>query len=136
MHTRTGPDEPPGATHRLAAAANSGAANMRLTELAPGAGCGCKLSASELAAVFAAVSQEAPTDARLIVGPERSDDAGVFDLGDGRTMVQSVDVFTPVVDDAFDWGRVAAANALSDIYSMGARPVTALKILCWPRALG
>ncbi|MFV0316014.1 MAG: selenide, water dikinase SelD [Microthrixaceae bacterium] len=125
MDTRSEPGAPGGATD-----------TVRLTDHAPGAGCGCKLSASELAAVFAAVSHEAPTDARLIVGPERSDDAGVFDLGDGRTMVQSVDVFTPVVDDAFDWGRIAAANALSDIYAMGARPVTALQILCWPRALG
>lgn len=112
-----------------------GAPDLRLTMHAPGAGCGCKLSASELQQLLGAVSASVPADPRVLVGPELSDDAGVFDLGDGRTLVQSVDVFTPVVDDAFDWGRIAAANALSDIYAMGATPVTALQILCWPRDL-
>jgi len=61
------------------------------------------------------------------------DDAGVYSLGDGRALVQTVDIFTPVVDDPVDWGRVAAANALSDIYAMGATPLTALQYLAWPR---
>jgi selenide,water dikinase len=69
----------------------------------------------------------------LIVGLETGDDAGVYALGDGRALVQTVDIFTPVVDSARDWGRIAAANALSDIYAMAARPLTALQYLAWPR---
>lgn len=69
----------------------------------------------------------------LIVGIQTSDDAGVFALGDGRSLVQTVDIFTPVVDSPFDWGRVAAANALSDVYAMGGTPITALQYLAWPR---
>ena len=61
------------------------------------------------------------------------DDAGVFELGDGRALVQTVDIFTPVVDSPLDWGRIAAANALSDIYAMGAQPLTALQYIGWPR---
>ncbi len=63
----------------------------------------------------------------------RADDAGVFALGDGRALIQTVDIFTPVVDGAYDWGRIAAANALSDVYAMGGTPVTALSYLAWPR---
>ena len=69
----------------------------------------------------------------LIVGIGTSDDAGVFALGDGRVLIQTVDIFTPVVDSARDWGRIAAANALSDIYAMAATPLTALQYLAWPR---
>lgn len=64
---------------------------------------------------------------------ETGDDAGVYALGDGRALVQTVDIFTPVVDSARDWGRIAAANALSDIYAMAAKPLTALQYLAWPR---
>jgi selenide, water dikinase len=71
----------------------------------------------------------------LIVGIGTSDDAGVFTLGNGRALIQTVDIFTPVVDSPRDWGRIAAANALSDIYAMGATPVTALQYLAWPRDL-
>ena len=69
----------------------------------------------------------------LLVGTAASDDAGVFRLPDGRALVQTVDFFTPVVDDPYDWGRIAAANALSDLYAMGARPITALQMVGWPR---
>jgi selenide,water dikinase len=69
----------------------------------------------------------------LLIGIGTSDDAGVYALGDGRALVQTVDIFTPVVDEAIDWGRIAAANALSDIYAMGATPLTALQYLAWPR---
>ncbi len=69
----------------------------------------------------------------LLIGIGTSDDAGVYALGDGRALVQTVDIFTPVVDDPVDWGRIAAANALSDIYAMGASPLTALQYLAWPR---
>lgn len=73
------------------------------------------------------------THADLLVGIGNSDDAGVFALENGRALVQTVDIFTPVVDSPRDWGRIAAANALSDIYAMGATPVTALQYLAWPR---
>ncbi len=69
----------------------------------------------------------------LLVGIGTGDDAGVYSLGDGRVLVQTVDIFTPVVDSPRDWGRIAAANALSDIYAMGAKPLTALQFLAWPR---
>jgi selenide,water dikinase len=69
----------------------------------------------------------------LLVGFGLSDDGGVFDLGNGSALVQTVDFFTPVVDGAYDWGRIAAANALSDVYAMGGRPLTALQLLGWPR---
>lgn len=75
----------------------------------------------------------ATTHPDLLVGIQTSDDAGVFSLGDGRSLVQTVDIFTPVVDSPFDWGRVAAANALSDVYAMGGTPMTALQYLAWPR---
>jgi selenide,water dikinase len=67
------------------------------------------------------------------VGIATGDDAGVFALGDGRALIQTVDIFTPVVDSPADWGRIAAANALSDIYAMGGTPITALQYLAWPR---
>lgn len=72
--------------------------------------------------------------ADLLVGIATSDDAGVFRLDDGRALVQSVDFFAPIVDEPYDWGRIAAANALSDIYAMGGRPLTALQLVGWPRS--
>ena len=106
----------------------------RLTEYSHGAGCACKLSAAELAEIIDPVRRHAATShPDLVVGLSTSDDAGVFALGDGRVLVQTVDIFTPVVDSPTDWGRIAAANALSDIYAMGATPVTALQYLAWPR---
>ena len=68
----------------------------------------------------------------LLVGVETRDDAGAFRLPDGRVLIQTVDFFTPVVDDPADWGRIAAANALSDVYAMGGAPITALQLVCWP----
>lgn len=69
----------------------------------------------------------------LLIGVADADDAGVYSLGDGRALIQTVDIFTPVVDSPYDWGRIAAANALSDIYAMGGTPLTALNYLAWPR---
>jgi selenide,water dikinase len=69
----------------------------------------------------------------LLVGLDEADDAGVYQLADGTALVQTVDFFTPIVDDPFDWGRIAAANALSDVYAMGGTPLTALSIVGWPR---
>ncbi len=69
----------------------------------------------------------------LLIGLREADDAAVYRIDDGRALVQTVDFFTPVVDDPYDWGRIAAANALSDIYVMGGRPITALQLVAWPR---
>jgi selenide,water dikinase len=92
------------------------------------------LGPDELAVVMGAVrGHAAASHPDLLVGVEASDDAGVYDLGDGRVMIQTVDIFTPVVDDPGDWGRIAAANALSDEYAMGGTPLTALQYLAWPR---
>ncbi len=74
-----------------------------------------------------------PTGVELLVGPETADDAAVFRLPSGELVAQSVDFFTPIVDEAYDWGRIAAANALSDIYAMGGEPLTALQLIGWPR---
>lgn len=79
------------------------------------------------------IDHPAATHPDLSVGLATGDDAGVYALGDGRALVQTVDIFTPVVDLPRDWGRIAAANALSDIYAMGATPLTALQYLAWPR---
>lgn len=77
----------------------------------------------------------AATHPDLIVGTSTSDDAGVYRLSDERALVQTVDFFTPVVDDPYDWGRIAAANALSDVYAMGGTPLTALQMVGWPRGV-
>jgi selenide, water dikinase len=79
------------------------------------------------------IDHPATTHPDLMVGMATGDDAGVYALGDGRALVQTVDIFTPVVDSPHDWGRIAAANALSDIYAMGATPLTALQYVAWPR---
>jgi len=106
---------------------------MKLTEFNPGSGCGCKLGPEALQCILAASGvrsdDEWPT---LWVGHEHADDAAVVDLGDGRGLVQTVDFFTPIVDDPYDFGRIAATNALSDVYAMGGRPISALALLAWP----
>src|SRR5205085_8695338 len=73
-----------------------------------------------------------PTDANLLVGLATGDDAGVYRLSDDLAMVQTVDFFTPIVDDPYQFGQIAAANSLSDVYAMGGRPITAMNILCYP----
>jgi len=88
----------------------------------------------ELAQVLRHV-QTRSVDAALLVGLDAPDDAAVYKVSDDQAIVQTVDYFTPIVDDAHDWGRIAAANALSDVYAMGARPVTALNLVGWPRTL-
>jgi selenide,water dikinase len=106
----------------------------QLTRYSHGAGCACKLGAAELTQVLGPViDHPATTHPDLTVGLATSDDAGVYALGDGRALVQTVDIFTPVVNSPRDWGRIAAANALSDIYAMGATPLTALQYIAWPR---
>lgn len=106
-----------------------------LTSLAAGAGCGCKLPASELFPIVSGLP--AQDDPRLLVGSASSDDAAVFRVSDDLALVQTIDFFTPVVDDPFDFGRIAAANALSDVYAMGGTPLTALNVVAFPlRSLG
>jgi selenide,water dikinase len=112
---------------------------VRLTQYAHGGGCACKIPPGELEAVLAGLRPRPglePPDAygRLLVGLDTGDDAAVVAAPDGGpAFVLTTDFFTPVVDDAYDWGRIAAANALSDIYAMGGRPVVAVNILGWPR---
>ena len=101
-------------------------AKRRLTELSHGAGCACKISAAQLAPILDGLPSLA--DPRLIVDGSTMDDAAVYQLSEDLAIVQSVDFFTPIVDDPYDFGRIAAANALSDLYAMGARPVLALNI--------
>ncbi len=101
-----------------------------LTSLSHGAGCGCKLSAADLRPIVAGLAR--PTDPRLLVAADTADDAGVVQLTDALAIVQTVDFFTPIVDDPYAFGRIAAANALSDIYAMGATPVSALNLVAYP----
>ncbi|GAA2794103.1 selenide, water dikinase SelD [Saccharopolyspora taberi] len=105
-------------------------ATHRLTQYAHGGGCACKIPPGELEAM---VSGLAAPDASLLVGLDGGDDAAAVRLDGDRAVLSTVDFFTPVVDDPYDWGRIAAANALSDIYAMGGRPVVAVNLLCWPR---
>ncbi len=104
---------------------------FRLTTLSHGGGCGCKIAPAVLSEMLSALP--APfTDPNLLVGTENSDDAAVYKIGDGQAVVASTDFFMPIVDDPFDFGRIAATNALSDIYATGARPILALAILGVP----
>jgi selenide,water dikinase len=100
-----------------------------LTSLSHGAGCGCKLPAAELHAIVAGLPRAADPD--LLVGTETADDAGVYRVTDELALVQTVDFFTPVVDDPYQFGQIAAANALSDVYAMGGRPITALNLVAF-----
>ncbi len=104
---------------------------VRLTQFSPGAGCGCKISPAELEKILAR-SNNRPFFKNLLVGHESRDDAAVFDIGDNQAVISTTDFFTPIVDDPFDFGRIAAANALSDIYAMGGNPLMAVSILGWP----
>ncbi|WP_324787292.1 selenide, water dikinase SelD [Streptomyces sp. H51] len=112
-------------------------ATVRLTQFAHGGGCACKIPPGELEEVVAGLTAPPPAGgaAPLLVGLATGDDAAVVALP-GRqdtAVVSTADFFTPVVDDPYDWGRVAAANALSDVYAMGGRPVLAVNLLAWPR---
>jgi selenide, water dikinase len=103
-----------------------------LTSLSHGAGCGCKLPAADLLPIVRGLPPA--TAPELLVGSATSDDAAVWRISDELALVQTIDFFTPVVDDPYDFGRIAAANALSDVYAMGGRPLTALNVVAWPLA--
>jgi selenide,water dikinase len=101
-----------------------------LTSLSHGAGCGCKLGAADIGPIVR--SLPGSDDPRLLVGSATADDAGVVRVRDDLALVQTADFFTPIVDDPYDFGRIAAANALSDIYAMGAEPLSALNLVAFP----
>jgi selenide, water dikinase len=104
----------------------------RLTSLSPGAGCACKLPLAKLEELFASLGQIEPASGDLLVGALEGDDGAVLRLDDERALVLTTDFFTPIIDDPYDWGRIAAANAISDVYAMGGRPVLAVNLAAWP----
>jgi selenide,water dikinase len=106
-----------------------------MTQYAHGGGCACKIPPGELEAAVAGLifGSLAGSDYEMVVGLEDGDDAAVVTIDEDRALVATTDFFTPVVDDPYDWGRIAAANALSDIYAMGGTPLVALNLLGWPR---
>jgi selenide,water dikinase len=109
--------------------------DYRLTRYAHGGGCACKIPPGELEDVVQGLSGASPADpvGELLVGLEDGDDAAAVRISGGTALIATTDFFTPVVDDPYDWGRIAAANALSDVYAMGGTPVVAVNLLGWPR---
>src|SRR5947199_9592826 len=104
---------------------------IRLTEYSHGGGCGCKIAPAVLSEILAATPVRGLPKA-LMVGTETADDAAVYRLNDEQALVATTDFFTPIVDDPFDFGRIAATNAISDIYAMGGRPILALSLVAVP----
>ena len=126
-------------------------ATIKLTRYSHGAGCGCKISPAILDKILHGTASapggphfatnahanangtaSTSADPRLLVGNDKRDDAAVWDLGNGSALISTTDFFMPIVDDAYDFGRIASANAISDVYAMGGRPVLAIAILGWP----
>ena len=107
--------------------------SVKLTQFSHGAGCGCKISPKILDQMLH-TSVHYLKDKNLLVGNETRDDAAVYDLGNGQALISTTDFFMPIVDDAFDFGRIASANAISDVYAMGGKPIMAIAILGWPIA--
>jgi len=115
-----------------------GGTGRRLTSYAHGGGCACKIPPGELEAVVSSLVGAAPPvspHGELVVGLDDGDDAAAVRIEGGRAVIATADFFTPVVDDPYDWGRIAATNALSDVYAMGGEPLVAVNLLCWPRDL-
>ncbi len=104
---------------------------IKLTQYSHGAGCGCKISPQVLSTILKTELQMAHYP-NLLVGNDSRDDAAVYDLGDGTALISTTDFFMPIVDDAFSFGRIAAANSISDVYAMGGEPLIAIAILGWP----
>ena len=104
---------------------------VRLTQFSHGAGCGCKIAPAVLDKILH-TDILPPTYSKLLVGYGTRDDAAVYDLGNGTAVISTTDFFMPIVDDAFDFGRIASANSISDIYAMGGTPIMAIAILGWP----
>ncbi len=103
----------------------------KLTQYSHGAGCGCKIAPKVLDAILH-TTFKAPEDKNLLVGNSSRDDAAVYALGDGTAIISTTDFFMPIVDDAFDFGKIASANAISDVYAMGGKPLMAIAVLGWP----
>ena len=104
---------------------------IKLTQYSRGAGCGCKISPKVLDEILKS-DLPVPENSKLLVGNSSKDDAAVYDLGNGTALISTTDFFMPIVDDAFDFGRIASANAISDVYAMGGKPLLAVAILGWP----
>ena len=104
---------------------------VRLTQYSHGGGCGCKISPAVLDEMLQS-NFTVPDNSRLLVGNSSKDDAAAYDLGNGTALISTTDFFMPIVDDAFDFGRIASANAISDVYAMGGKPILAIAILGWP----
>lgn len=105
--------------------------SVKLTQYSHGAGCGCKIAPKVLDEILKS-SITLPDNDKLLVGNSSKDDAAVYDLENGMALISTTDFFMPVVDDAFDFGRIAAANSISDVYAMGGKPLLAIAILGWP----
>lgn len=106
-------------------------ATVKLTQYSHGAGCGCKIAPKVLDEILKS-NLVLPDNKKLLVGNSSKDDAAVYDLENGMALISTTDFFMPVVDDAFDFGRIAAANSISDVYAMGGKPLMAIAILGWP----
>ncbi|MEO6549067.1 MAG: selenide, water dikinase SelD [Ferruginibacter sp.] len=109
----------------------SDTAIIKLTQYSHGAGCGCKISPRILDEILTS-NIARPDNNKLIVGNHSKDDAAVYDLGNGTALISTTDFFMPIVDDPFEFGRIASANAISDVYAMGGKPILAIAILGWP----
>ena len=105
--------------------------DYKLTAYSHGAGCGCKIAPAVLDQMLHTTIPQLP-HAKLLVGNASRDDAAVYDIGGGEAVISTTDFFMPIVDDAYDFGRIASANAISDVYAMGGRPLLAIAILGWP----
>ena len=107
------------------------AAEPRLTSLSHGGGCGCKIAPGVLSEILRGTAQM-PIPPELLVGIETADDAAVYQLNEEQALIATTDFFMPIVDDPFDFGRIAATNAISDVYAMGGRPIMALALVGMP----
>ncbi len=105
--------------------------SIKLTQFSHGAGCGCKIAPQVLDEILKSNFAQ-PDNKKLLVGNHSKDDAAAYDIGNGQALISTTDFFMPIVDDAFDFGRIASANAISDVYAMGGKPVLAIAILGWP----
>ena len=104
---------------------------IKLTQYSHGAGCGCKISPAILDEILK-TNLALPDNKNLLVGNSSKDDAAVYDLENGMALISTTDFFMPIVDDPFEFGRIASANAISDVYAMGGKPIVAIAILGWP----
>lgn len=104
---------------------------IKLTQYSRGAGCGCKIAPAVLEEILKTDKLQ-PLNTNLLVGNSSNDDAAAYDMGNGTALIATTDFFMPIVDDAYDFGRIAAANAISDVYAMGGKPLMAIAILGWP----